>query len=76
MMYLLVDFLVLRVMIWYHIMIPLSPLFSLIAMPYQIFAYVACMILAIIYFLNNTMIYYSNEQYIVEIYKLSSAIIK
>jgi hypothetical protein len=29
-----------------------------------------------LFFLNNTMIYYSNEQYMVEIHKLSSAIIK
>jgi hypothetical protein len=28
------------------------------------------------FFLNNTIIYYSNEQYMVEIYKLSPAIIK
>jgi hypothetical protein len=38
MMYLLVVFLVLRVMILYHIMIPLSPLSSLIVVPHQIFA--------------------------------------
>jgi hypothetical protein len=38
MMYLLVDFLVLRVMIPYHIMIPLPSLSSLIVMPHQIFA--------------------------------------
>jgi hypothetical protein len=48
MIYLLVDFLVLRVMIRYHIMILLSLLSSLIVMPHQIFAYVACMILAMI----------------------------
>jgi hypothetical protein len=37
-MYLLVDFLVLRVMIWYNIMIPLSPLSLIIIAPHQIFA--------------------------------------
>jgi hypothetical protein len=36
-MYFLVDFLVLHVMIRYHIMIPPSPLSSLIDMPHQIF---------------------------------------
>jgi hypothetical protein len=38
----------LRVMIQYHNMIPLSSLSSLIVVPHQIFAYVACMILAMI----------------------------
>jgi hypothetical protein len=47
-MYLLVDFLVLHVMIRYHIMILLLPLSLLIVVPHQIFAYVACMILAMI----------------------------
>jgi hypothetical protein len=37
-MYLLVDFLVLRVVIWYNIMIPLSPLSLIIIAPHQIFA--------------------------------------
>jgi hypothetical protein len=45
MMYLLVDFLVLRVMIRYHIMILLSLLSSIMVMPHQIFIYMACMIL-------------------------------
>jgi hypothetical protein len=48
MMHLLVHFLVLRVMIRYHIMIPPSPLSSLIVAPHQIFTNVACMILAMI----------------------------
>jgi hypothetical protein len=48
MIYLLVDFLVLRVMIRYYIMILLLFLSSLIVMPHQIFVYVACMILAMI----------------------------
>jgi hypothetical protein len=48
MIYLLLHFLVLHVMIRYHIMIPLSHLSSLIVVPHQIFAYVACMILAMI----------------------------
>jgi hypothetical protein len=38
MIYLLVHFLVLRVMIRYHIMIPLSSLSLLIVTPHQIFA--------------------------------------
>jgi hypothetical protein len=49
MMYFLVDFLILRVMIRYHIMIPLLSLSSLIDMPYQIFANMAYMILAMIF---------------------------
>jgi hypothetical protein len=44
MIYLLVDFFILRVMIRYHIMIPLSPLSSLIIVSHQIFVYVACII--------------------------------
>jgi hypothetical protein len=48
MMHLLVHFLVLRVMIRYHIMIPLSPLSSSIVVPYQIFANMEYMILAMI----------------------------
>jgi hypothetical protein len=38
MIYLLVQFLILRIMIQYHIMIPLSSLSLLIVTPYQIFA--------------------------------------
>jgi hypothetical protein len=48
MIYLLVDFLILCVMIRYHIMVPLSLFSSLIIMAYQIFAYVACIILNMI----------------------------
>jgi hypothetical protein len=48
MMYFLVDFLVLVVIIWYHIMIPSSPLSLLIVMRYQIFANMTCMILAMV----------------------------
>jgi hypothetical protein len=48
MIHLLVHFLVSRVMIRYHIMIPLSSLSSLIVVPHKIFANIACMILAMI----------------------------
>jgi hypothetical protein len=48
MMHLQLYFLVLRIMIRYHIMIPLSPLASLIVVPYQIFSNMTCMILAMI----------------------------
>jgi hypothetical protein len=41
---LLVEFLVLCVMIWYHNMIPLSSLSSLIEAPHQLFACMECMI--------------------------------
>jgi hypothetical protein len=41
---LLVEFLVLRVMIRYHNMIPLSSLSSLINAPHQLFACIKCMI--------------------------------
>jgi hypothetical protein len=41
---LLVEFLVLRVMIRYHNMIPLSSLSSLIDAPHQLFACMKCMI--------------------------------
>jgi hypothetical protein len=44
MMHLLLHFLVLRVMIRYHIMIPLSSLSSLIDAPHQLFACIECMI--------------------------------
>jgi hypothetical protein len=44
MIYLLVDFLVLRVMIRYNNMIPLSSLSSLTDAPHQLFAYIECMI--------------------------------
>jgi hypothetical protein len=43
-----IEFLVLRAMIRYHIMIPLSSLTSLIGVPHQIFANMACMILVMI----------------------------
>jgi hypothetical protein len=44
MIYLLVDFLVLRVMIRYHNMIPFSSLSSLIDAPHQLFTYMECVI--------------------------------
>jgi hypothetical protein len=44
MIYLIVDFLILRGMIRYHNMIPLSSLSSLIDAPYQLFACIECMI--------------------------------
>jgi hypothetical protein len=45
---LLLVFLVLRVMILYHIMIPLPPLSSLIVLPHQLFANMAYMIVPMI----------------------------
>jgi hypothetical protein len=45
MIFLIVEFLILRVMIWYHNMIPLSSLSSLIFnTPHQLFACMECMI--------------------------------
>jgi hypothetical protein len=43
-MHLQLHFLVLRVMIQYHIMIPLSSLSSLIDVPHQLFACMECII--------------------------------
>jgi hypothetical protein len=48
MMQLPIDFLVLRAIIRYHIMIPLSPFTLLVVVPRQIFANMACMILPMI----------------------------
>jgi hypothetical protein len=48
MIYLLVHFVVLRVIIQYHNMIPFSSLSLLNVVPHKIFTYVACIILAMI----------------------------